>query len=151
MPNLVTQCSVPQQVIQGAYAWLCDSQEFNVCNSGGGWPHQEPTPQYDLFTVLVDEKPVFPCLVAQWRIERGIRSSTTDILLCPAYQAIIGMGPEAVPMILAQMASEGDDPDQWFWALQALTHANPVAEEDEGNFAAMAKAWIEWSRKRYIW
>jgi len=41
--------------------------------------------------------------------------------MCDAYQKIIGLGPDAVPLIIAQMQSEADEPDQWFWALQVLT------------------------------
>jgi len=95
---------------------------------------------------------VFSRLVAEWRKERGATSSTSDIVLCYAYQAIIGMGQKAVPIILAQLESEGDNPDQWFWALQALTRANPVVEEDEGNYRKMARAWLNWAaRNGYAW
>jgi hypothetical protein len=87
----------------------------------------------------------FRRLVSRWRLERGARSSTTEILLAPAYQSIIGMGEKAVPLILAQLRSEGNQPDQWFWALQMLTGADPVQEEDEGNFRRMARAWLDWA------
>ena len=94
---------------------------------------------------------IFKELTRKWHEERGATSSTQDILLSHAYQSIIGMGPKAVPLILAQMESEGDDPDQWFWALQVLTGANPVSEDDEGDFQAMARTWIGWARKSYKW
>jgi hypothetical protein len=63
-----------------------------------------------------------------------------------AYQNIIGMGEDAVPLIIGELKSEGDDPDQWFWALMAITGANPVSPEDQGDFVAMAKAWLGWAK-----
>jgi len=87
----------------------------------------------------------FRNLASQWRVERGATSSITAAAMCDAYQKIIGMGPDAIPLIIAQMQSEGDDPDQWFWALQVLTGVDPVAEEDRGDYVKMAAAWIAWA------
>jgi hypothetical protein len=71
---------------------------------------------------------------------------------CPAYQSIIGIGPAAIPLILSQLESEGEEPDHWFWALRALTSADPVKEEDRGDIVRMATAWIEWGRAQgYAW
>jgi hypothetical protein len=108
--------------------------------------------QLELFAEpIIDDKSEFKQLAAQWRLERGSTSSTTEIVLCPSYQAIIGMGAKAVPLILAEMEAEGEHPDHWFWALQALTKADPVSEEDEGDFRKMAKSWLQWASRRYVW
>ena len=64
--------------------------------------------------------------------------------MLPAYQKIIGLGADAVPLILEELKIEGDEPDQWFWALRALAEDNPVAPEDQGDFLKMAQAWIRW-------
>ena len=106
--------------------------------------------------ILATEPPVdawlkFQGLVQQWRLERGAMSSITEAALCPAYQGIIGMGETAIRFILAQLISEGDDPDQWFWALKAITGADPVRDEDRGDFVAMAKSWLEWGRESRAW
>ena len=94
----------------------------------------------------------FQELVKQWKSERGSRSSITEAAGMRPYQEIMGMGPEAIPMIIAQLKSEGDDPDQWFWALRAITRENPVRPEDRGNFRRMAQAWFEWAEQRsYAW
>jgi hypothetical protein len=108
-------------------------------------------PQY-----FVDEKIKnwikFQGLVDLWRHERGAMSSITEMSILPAYQKIIGMGDEAVPLILAELKSEGDDPDQWFWALIAITEENPVKPEDQGNFRKMAQAWFQWAESEgYAW
>src|SRR5271165_5589650 len=87
----------------------------------------------------------FQNLVNEWRRERGAMSSITEMAMLPPYQSIIGMGDDAVPLILAELKSEGDEPDQWFWALKAITAADPVSLEDQGNFAKMAQAWLKWA------
>lgn len=87
----------------------------------------------------------FQNLVEAWKRERGARSSITQAAALDSYQKIIGMGPDAVPLLIAQLKSEGDKPDQWFWALRAITTQNPVRPEDRGNFPKMARAWIEWA------
>jgi hypothetical protein len=91
-------------------------------------------------------------LVARWKIETSALSSITEIVLHLAYQNIIGMGDAAVPFILTQIETEGDDPDQWFWALQSITGSDPVPEEDAGNYRAMAQAWLNWGKGvGYAW
>lgn len=94
----------------------------------------------------------FQRLVKEWKVQRGFSSSITEGALCPAYQKIIGMGQPAVPLILGQLEAEGDDPDQWFWALNAITGRQPVREEEQGDFVKMAHIWLGWGRhKGYVW
>lgn len=88
----------------------------------------------------------FKHLSEQWKSERGAMSWVVDMATCRAYQSIIGMGPVAIPLILAQLESEGDEPDHWFWALRALTGVNPVTADDRGNIVKIAQAWITWGR-----
>ena len=86
----------------------------------------------------------FQSLVREWKAQRGPTSSITEAVLCPAYQRIIGMGKMTVPLILRQLRTEGSNPDQWFWALRAITGANPVDDADHGDYVGMARAWLEW-------
>jgi hypothetical protein len=74
-------------------------------------------------------------------------STISGMSTLPPYRRIIGIGETAVPWILAQLRSEGDEPDQWFWALQSITGANPVMPEDQGDSPAMARAWIRWGER----
>jgi hypothetical protein len=62
----------------------------------------------------------------------------------PAYQQIIGMGPSVIPFILQELAKE---PNQWFWALRALTGVNPVPAFERGRIKNMAAAWLRWGRE----
>jgi len=68
-------------------------------------------------------------------------SSTVDIAMHPSYQAIIGMGEIAVPLILESLTRRFD---HWFWALEAITQDNPVPRRLRGNIEAMARAWLKW-------
>jgi hypothetical protein len=90
----------------------------------------------------------FQALREEWLAKRGATSSINDMSMLQPYQEIIGMGEKVVPFILAQLRQEGDRPDQWFWALRAITHENPIVPGDQGDFRAMAKAWIEWGAKK---
>lgn len=84
-------------------------------------------------------------LAATWREERGPFSSIADLVLSPSYQRIIGLGPKAVPFILLELAQR---PDHWFWALSAITGANPIPSESAGSLPAMTSAWIQWGEEQ---
>lgn len=87
----------------------------------------------------------FRKLLTEWQAERGATSSITRMAECDAYVAIMAMGKPVIPLIMAQLRSESDQPDQWFWALQVLTDDfDPVSEADRGNTAKMAEAWLKW-------
>lgn len=94
---------------------------------------------------------LFEHLRHQWYRERGASSSIVEAAMCPAYQRIIAMGQDAVPLILRQLESEEDQPDMWFWALRVLINADPVSDDDRGDVVAMARTWLSWSRGRYAW
>ncbi len=83
----------------------------------------------------------FHILVERWKQETAHHSNIAKRDLHPAYQEIIGMGERAIPFLLAELRRE---PDDWFWALHAITGANPVPAESRGNLPAMAEAWIQW-------
>jgi CheY-like chemotaxis protein len=89
----------------------------------------------------------FRGLVRKWKRDTSFSSSVTKIVIHPAYQRIIGMGPAILPSILSELKK---DPDHWFWALKSITGADPVTEPDRGNVRAMAKAWLHWARERGI-
>jgi len=68
-----------------------------------------------------------------WKSKTRHLSNTAQISLVFSYQKIIGMGPAVVPLILSELEQE---PDHWFWALEAITDENPVAESDAGDIEA---------------
>lgn len=150
---LITQSPVPPPIIQGTYRWLlANVHEQPPDQENADWALEtvpQVAQQYELFSPYMADEAQFQQLVRQWHAERGTKSSTTEIVLCASYQAIIGMGRAvAIPLILAQMEADGEHPDQWFWALQVLTGSNPVSEDDEGDFPKMAKSWLQWASYR---
>lgn len=86
----------------------------------------------------------FQKLLAEWRLECGATSSITQMAYCDSYIAIMAMGKPVIPLIMSQLRTEGDQPDQWFWALQVLTEHDPVNEADRGDTGKMASAWLKW-------
>ncbi len=86
----------------------------------------------------------FHHLVATWKRERGPHSSSARLAEHPAYQQIIAMGPEVVPLLLRELERE---PDHWFRALHALMGADPVPAESRGKVREMAAAWLRWGRE----
>jgi hypothetical protein len=87
----------------------------------------------------------FQRLTAEWKAQAEYLSNTAQIDMLVPYQRIIGMGAPVVPLILEELQRE---PDQWFWALEAITEENPVPPESAGKVAVMADAWLQWGRQR---
>jgi len=96
------------------------------------------TPEFDLH-----ER--FAHLVAQWKEKSRHMSNTAQMAMLKPYQQIIGLGERAVPLILQELQRE---PDHWFWALEAITQANPVPPEAAGRVQQMAEAWIAWGKQQ---
>jgi hypothetical protein len=84
----------------------------------------------------------FNALADRWRRETRFSSSSEERVLHDAYQSIIAMGQQAVPLVLKELEKNGG---HWFWALRFLTGVNPVPEG--ANIEAARKAWIEWGRE----
>jgi hypothetical protein len=89
----------------------------------------------------------FNGLAKTWLKESRNMSSASQKAMLPAYQQIIGLGPVAVPLILERLKQE---PNQWFWALRAITSADPVPDEHVGRVQDMADDWIQWGRTNGI-
>jgi hypothetical protein len=87
-------------------------------------------------------------LAEQWKSECLLTSSTEEMAMHPAYQQIIGIGPDAIPILLEEMQRK---PDHWSWALRAISGDNPVKPEHRGKLALIAQDWIEWGKHhRYL-
>jgi hypothetical protein len=92
-----------------------------------------------------DTRERFQRLAREWKEQARYMSNTAQMAMLGSYQRIIGMGWDAVPLILEELQRE---PRQWFWALEAITEENPVPEEAAGKVRQMAEAWIEWGKKQ---
>lgn len=84
-------------------------------------------------------------LVADWKDQSRYLSNSAQMAMLRPYQRIIGMGLPVVPLILEELQRE---PDQWFWALEAITEENPVPSEAAGVVKLMAQAWVDRGRGR---
>lgn len=91
----------------------------------------------------------FKALVAEWKAGRGHASKIRDPISHPAYQQIIGMGPQIVPLLLREMEQ---CPSHWDWALRAITGDDPVPSQSVGKINEMAAIWARWGREHgYEW
>lgn len=92
---------------------------------------------------VVDER--FAELANAWKTSIGptptAMGMAMGMAMHPAYQQIIGMGPTAVPLLLAELERE---PHHWFWALRSITGVDPVPESARGNLELMRDAWLQW-------
>jgi hypothetical protein len=110
-------------------------------------------PEYEFSTFSDPDVAVrakFRQLRREWAMQRGAMSSITEMSMLAPYQNIIALGLPVLPLIIAELKAEGDDPDQWFWALQTIAEANDlippqIGPQDQGNFRRMADAWLRWS------
>lgn len=82
-------------------------------------------------------------LASRWKRETQFCSSRTKMVDHPAYQEIIGMGREVLPLILEELKT---DPRYWFPALHAITREDPVPAKDRGIVRKMADAWLQWGK-----
>lgn len=78
------------------------------------------------------------------QVDCGLIKRPCAGLLFLQYSKIIGLGLAAVPLILDELQQQ---PDHWFWALEAITGENPVSKDDVGDIEASTSAWIHWGRE----
>lgn len=85
----------------------------------------------------------FSHLAQSWHNDTAHLSSVHAMARHPAYQEIINMGPEVVPLILQEMQRK---PDHWFWALHAITGEDPAPKGSTVREAT--QAWINWGKNQ---
>ena len=95
--------------------------------------------------VQVNVQREFEQLASEWKRDTAHLSDPSMIAEHRAYQEIIGMGEEAVPMILRDLEKS---PALWFWALRSIAGESPIRPEDRGDIDAMTSAWFDWGRRR---
>ncbi len=83
----------------------------------------------------------FKTLADEWKRDTRFKSSLTAKVMHPSYQAIIGMGKEALPFILDDLQRTRA---HWLWALRAITQEDPVPEGVD--FGTAVEVWLTWGR-----
>jgi hypothetical protein len=92
----------------------------------------KPTP--DTPAETVEER--FRRLAAAWHRDTDYLSSMEESDGHPAYQEIIRLGPEVVPLLLRDLAANHT---HWLTALEAITGARPVPVSAAGNIPGWRK------------
>lgn len=136
---------------------VCYSQEIDTTNLDTKVCEIAPDFEYESVTDPATANWVkFQSLAKEWRVQSAAMSSVTAMVMLRPYQQIMGMGRDVIPFILSELKAEGDDPDQWFWALSTIAAANSlnppeIREEDQGDYQKMAQAWLNWGAdQRYV-
>ncbi len=99
---------------------------------------------YEQLALDFDLDQRFRQLEDQWRAETRYLSSLSRISMHPAYQRIIGLGRNAVPLILRELQERGG---HWLWALHVLNDENPVPTD--ATFREAVRAWLDWGREQH--
>ena len=86
-------------------------------------------------------RPRFRRIAEEWKDDTMGSSMPDRIAMHDAYQQIIAMGEAALPLILEDLRTELN---HWFFALSAITSADPVPEADRGKMRKMRDAWLKW-------
>lgn len=79
----------------------------------------------------------------RWKKDTQHWSSATKMIMHPSYLRIMGMGPNALSLILSELKER---PDHWFVALNGITGEDPGPENC--TFDEAVKAWVEWGVQR---
>lgn len=128
--------------------WKTESEyapsSFSGWNDPGIDKYFNPKPRSSKATQLIA---VFTTLRDRWREETEFYSSIAKISSNQNYLEIIGMGEQAVPLILRELEER---PSHWFVALTAILRLDPVPQEFKGDMKKMADIWLEFGRK-YGW
>lgn len=86
----------------------------------------------------------FNDLADTWERETRAESFAHRRSMHPAYQRIIGLGPDVIPLILERVRQR--QAGHWFWALNALTGEDPAAGTTKPRDARAA--WLRWGAER---
>jgi hypothetical protein len=105
--------------------------------------YEEPAPLSESEQREDHEKTV-RTLADKWRKDTHFISVLRRKFLHPSYQQIIGMGRDAIPLILKEL---DERPADWFWALNAITREDPVPEH--ADFDQAVAAWLNWGREHH--
>ncbi len=84
----------------------------------------------------------FHSLVKRWREETFYLSSLTKKYSHPAYQRIIGMGTNGLPLVFRELQNNNGN---WFYALKFM--AGRDIAEGISDFEEAKAAWLEWGFK----
>jgi hypothetical protein len=85
----------------------------------------------------------FKTLVQEWKRDTRFKSFLGDRVTHPSYLAIIGMGPDAVPLIIEDLRNTRE---HWLVALHAITRQDPAPSN--ATFGDAVDAWLAWGKEQ---
>lgn len=89
------------------------------------------------------ERELFRINYEQWLNDTLFDSLPGPMRAHASYQAIIGLGKRAIPLIASELRRK---PGFIFLALEDITGADPVDEVSKGNLRATTGDWLAWLR-----
>lgn len=89
-----------------------------------------------------DVEGLFAELAPRWSSQTTFTSSLTELVMHPDYQRVIGLGFQALPLIMARMVETSE---HWMWALKAITGEDPGA--GCGRVSDAVTAWVDWFQR----
>jgi len=139
-----------QQILEGAWEEIAEHAgqlsgkrvKLIVLEESRPAPANEAANRSQPVAHTKDTEGLFQELANQWRKETAHLSLAIKKVMHPAYQRIIGLGPDAVPLILRELQRRSG---HWFWALKAITGEDPAQPEDTVSEAT--QAWLQWGKE----
>lgn len=117
----------------------------------GPWSSRTRTPRPKCLVpkerVAPSNEVEFRALSRQWKRETAILSNLSKIVMHPAYQRIMAMGPNVIPLILQEL---NERPGHWFWALHNLVPAGSNPAEGVKTTKDARNAWLEWGKTNHL-
>jgi type I restriction enzyme M protein len=122
----------------------------------GGFPNEvDPDLPKKIHSLIEPQRPPvvstgleleFKAHVEKWHKDTRHTSSLTKMISHPSYRRIMGMGRDALPLVLRELKER---PDHWLVALNAITGEDPVPADSKFNEAV--EAWLAWGKgKGYL-
>jgi len=143
--QLITQNSkgLPEEILQE----ILDFIQFLKFKKNGSLSNSINLSEYHLNTAESDCKREFEYYKEIWQRETLLSSSTTEMINHSAYQHIISLGKDVVPLLLRDMLQKNN---HWFEALHKITGEDPVPKEHWGKIQQMIQDWIQWAKDKNI-
>lgn len=99
--------------------------------------------QYITTLLEISREEEFQELAKCWKRETVLEGNLSRIVMHPAYQRIMAMGKDMVPLILSDLAKK---PAHWFWALHNLVPEGQDPAEGLTTMEEARQAWLKWGR-----
>jgi hypothetical protein len=138
-----------REIVDAVHAWVARLDGESISPTDGVWDRYlstlfgQGTAHSSLSLTPKALEVVFDELKQEWLHETRGESFPHRKAMHFAYQEIIGLGPDAVPLILRSLEGAAND---WFWALIAITRVDVA--EGVADTRLAADRWLEWGKTR---